>query len=144
MGLFSDKKDPGFGKQVPRETGSHLLLGAQDLNDRVQISKYPTTVCGARSTSWWVHMNLFWPLSRDGNLHGSDMSHATTASLNPSIRTPWRVGDAVISRGNAGWTTPKTENPCPYQNCSQRPPAEKTGRGSLLNRPSCPHGDPVG
>ena len=27
-----------------------------------------------------AHMNLFRQLSRDGNAHGSDMSHATTAS----------------------------------------------------------------
>ena len=40
----------------------------------------PTTGCGARATSLWVHRNLFWQLSRDGNLHGSGMSHATTAS----------------------------------------------------------------
>ena len=29
------------------------------------------------------------------------------------------------------------------QNCSQWPPAEKIGRGSLLNDPSCPSGDPI-
>ena len=29
-------------------------------------------------------------------------------------------------------------DPCQCRNCSQGPPAEKTGRGSLLNRPSCP------
>ena len=53
-------------------------------------------------------------LSRDGNLHGSDMSHAMTASPKPSFRTPWRVGDAVVSRGNAGWTTSKyTSLPMP-------------------------------
>ena len=37
-----------------------------------------------------------------------------------------------------GWTS------LPSQNCSQGPPAEKTGRGSLLNRPSCPPDDPIG
>ena len=47
------------------------------------------TGCGALSTSLWVHMNLFWQLSRDGNLHGSGMSHATTASPKPSFRAPW-------------------------------------------------------
>ena len=26
----------------------------------------------------------------------------------------------------------------PCENCSQGPPAKKTGRGPLLNRPSCP------
>ena len=45
------------------------------------LSTRPTT--GARSTSLWVHRNLFWQLSRDGNLHGSGMSHATTTSPKP-------------------------------------------------------------
>ena len=50
----------------------------------------PTTGCGARSASLWAHRNLFWPLPRDGNLHGSGRSHATTAYPKPSSRTPWR------------------------------------------------------
>ena len=33
---------------------------------------------------------------------------------------------------------------CSCKNCLQGPPAEKTGRGSLLNRPSCPPDDPIG
>ena len=103
-----------------------------------------TTGCGARSTPLWVHRNLFWQLSRDGNLHGSGMSHATTASPKPSFRAPWRVGDAVVGRENAGWTTSKSEHPCPCQSWPQGPPAEKTGRGSLLNRPSCSPYDQVG
>ena len=72
------------------------------------------------------------------NLHSSGMSHATTASPKPSFRAPWRVGDAVVGRGNAGWTRSKCWHPCPCQNCSQGPPVEKNWRGSLLNRPSCP------
>ena len=86
----------------------------------------------------WVHRNLFWQLSKDGILHGSGMSQFTTALPKPSFRAPWSVGDAVVGRGNAGWTTSKSGHPCPCQNWSQRPPAEKTGRWSLLNRPSCP------
>ena len=43
--------------------------------------------------------------SRDGNLHGSGVSHATTVSPTPSFRTAWWVGDAVVGNGNAGWTT---------------------------------------
>ena len=35
-------------------------------------------------------------------------------------------------------STLKSGHPCPCQDCSQQPPAEKTGRESLLNRPSCP------
>ena len=90
------------------------------------------TGCGAASTSLWVHGNLFRQLSRDGNLHGSGMSHAKTASPEPAYRAPWRVGDAVVGRGNAGRTGSKSGHPCPCQNCSQGPQAEKTGRGSLL------------
>ena len=79
----------------------------------------------ARSASLLVHMNLFWQQSRNGNLHGSGMLHTTTASLKPYFRTLWMVGDAVVGRGNAEWTTPKSGHPCPCQNCSQGPPAEK-------------------
>ena len=69
----SEKKDPGFQNHVQEETSPYLLLGAQD----------SVTGCSARSTSLWVHRHLFWQLSRDGNLHGSGMSHATTASPKP-------------------------------------------------------------
>ena len=88
----------------------------------------PTTGCGARSTCLWVHRNLFWQLSRDGNVRGSGMSHATTASPKPSFGASWRVDDAIVSRGNAGWTTSKSGHPCPGKNCLQGPSAEKTGR----------------
>ena len=87
-------------------------------------STRPMTECGARSTPLWVHRNLFWQLSRDGNLHGLGMSHATTTSPKPSFRVPWRVGDAVAGRGNVGWTTSKSGQPCPCQNWSEWPPAE--------------------
>ena len=49
-----------------------------------------------------------------------------------------------VSRGNAGLTTSKSGHPFPCQNCSQWPPAEKTGGGTLLNCPSCPSDDPIG
>ena len=56
----------------------------------------------------------------------------------PSFRTLWKLDDAVVGRGNAGWTQSKSGLPCPWQICSQGPPVEKTGRGSLLDRPSSP------
>ena len=92
----------------------------------LQTVHRPKTGCGARPTSLWVYRSLFWQLFRDGNLHGSGMSHATTASQKPSFRAPWRVDDAVVGRGNAGWTTSKSGR----QNCSQGPPVVRTGRGS--------------
>ena len=77
------------------------------------------------------------------------LSHATTASPKLSCMAPWRVGDAVVGRGNAGWTTSKSGHVCPCQNCSQGLLAEKTERGSLLNCPSCspsppPPNSPIG
>ena len=90
-----------------------------------------------KSTSLSVHRNLFWQLPWDGNLQGFGISRATTASPKPSFKALWRVGDAVVDRGTAGWTTSKNGNPCPWQNCS-RPPVGKTERESLLNRLSCP------
>ena len=108
-------------------------------------STRPTTACGARSSSLWVHRNLFWQLPGDGNLHGLGcMSNSTTASPKPSFRAPWKVGDTVVSRGNGGWTLSKSGHSCPCQNCSQWPLAEKTGRGSLLNRLFCLADDPIG
>ena len=107
-------------------------------------STKPTIGCRVRSTSLYGHRNLFWQLSRDGNLNCSDMSHSTTASPKPFFGEPWRVGNAVFGRGNAGWTTSKGGHPCPCRTCSQWPPAEKTGTGSLLNRHSWPPNDPIG
>ena len=63
------------------------------------------TGCGARSTfslcGFAGTSSGNWQLSRDGNWHGSGMSHATTACPKPSFRAPWRVEDAVVGRGNA-------------------------------------------
>ena len=60
-----------------------------------------------------------------------------------SFRAPWRMGNAAVSRGNAGWTTSKSGHSFPYQNCPQGHPAKKTRGGSRLNRSSCPPDDPV-
>ena len=51
-------------------------------------STRPTTWCGTRSTSLWILRNLFRQLSRDGNWHNS------------SSKPSFRVGDAVVGRGN--------------------------------------------
>ena len=37
-----------------------------------------------KSTSWWVHKNLLWQMSRNKNLNGLGVSCATTASPEPS------------------------------------------------------------
>ena len=102
-------------------------------------STRPMTGCGARPTffvgplepllatvKWWKSA---W--------FGCVTLHESFSKT--SFRAPWtwRVGSTVVDRGNAGWTASKSGHPCPCQNCSQGPPAEKNGRGSLLKRPSC-------
>ena len=69
--------------------------------------------------------------------------HTATASPKPSLRAPCKVGNAMVSRGKAAWTTSKSEHPCPHHNCSHWPPAEKTGKGSMLNCPSSLPNNPI-
>ena len=66
------------------------------------------------------HRNLFWQLSRDGNLRQPLRDHPG-----------WRRG-----RQRNCWMDNVKEwiYPYLYQSCSQCAPAEKTWRGSLLNR----------
>ena len=68
--------------------------------------------------------DLFWQLSRDGNLHGLACHTPCQPLPIPSSMAPWRMNDTVVTRGNAGWTTSKSGHPCPCQNHSQGPPAE--------------------
>ena len=91
-----------------------------------------TTGCAAGSASSWAHRNLSWQLSKDGNSHGSGMSHATSASPK-SFSVPRRVGHAAVGRGNAGWTALKSRRPSPCRSCSLR-----KDWASLQNRLSCP------
>ena len=64
-------------------------------------------------------------------------------SLSTSFMAPWRAGNATVGRRNDGWTTSKSGHPWLCQNCSRGPPVQKTGRGSLLNRPPCLLDDPI-
>ena len=118
------KKDPGFRYQVHDDTSPYLLLGAQDQRLGAEQDQLP---CWSAGTS-------------SGNCQETEtcISHATTASPKPSAGAPRSVGDAVVGGGHAGWTTSRSGHPCPRQNSSQRPPAENTGKWSLLNRRSCP------
>ena len=78
----------------------------------LNISKWaPTVAIMAESYLKPTASNIFWQLLRDGNLHGSGMSHTTTASPKPSFGASWWVGDSVIGRGNTGWTHQRVDIP---------------------------------
>ena len=53
---------------------------------------------------------------RNGNSHGSSMSRTKTASSNPFLTSFSGIGDIVVGRRNAGWTTSVSGRPCPCQN----------------------------
>ena len=67
------------------------------------------------------------------------MTRASTASPNCTkgqiggCATSWSAEEMLDGQHQ----TPKSGHPYPCQNCWQGHPAEKTGRGSLLNSPSC-------
>ena len=71
------------------------------------------------SRAWNPHQFYIWAQVLEACDNLKLLSHATTASPEPSIRAPWREDDAVVGRGNAWWTTAKSGHPCPCQNCSQ-------------------------
>ena len=127
--IFSAKRFQSFETKCLSKLLRISCLEQHKTNDWVwsKITR-PTTGCGARSTPLWVRRNLFWQPSRDGNSHASGMSRASTAKSIP----------------NAGWTTSKSGYHCSRQKYSQWPPTEKSGRGSLLNRPPRPTDNPVG
>ena len=119
---YSEKSIQMFETQMPEETSPHLLLGTQD--------QLP-----CRSTGTWR-------LSRGGNPRGWGTYRVTTASSpKPSFSAPWRVGDAVVGRGSAGWTTSKSGHPCPCRIFSRWLPAEKdwkriSDKSSVMSPPS--------
>ena len=102
----------------------------------------PTTGCGARSTSLGLvgPQEPFLATVKETETCVVRACHTPRQRLqnHPSRHLGGWAFNAVVGRGNAGWTTSKHRYPCPCKNCSQGPPAEKTGRGFLLNRPSCP------
>ena len=64
----------------------------------------------------------------------------------PRVRTV-EMNRNIVSRFTGTLAPAPTlfyRNICTWQNCLRGPSAEKTGRGSLLNRPSCSPDDPVG
>ena len=92
----------------------------QDFKTKCLKRKILRVSCLERKTNDWV-------LSKISFLEGPEvlllatvkrrklawfgMSHATTASSVSSFRAPWKMGDAVVGRGNAGWTISKIRVP---------------------------------
>ena len=72
--------------------------------------------------------------SFDGNLHGSGMSRATIACLEPTFRAPWRVGDAVVRQRKCWMDNIKEWTSLPMLELLNEK-KKKNGRGSQLDRP---------
>ena len=73
------------------------------------------------------------------------MWHATTASPKQLFRTPGRMGDTVVSRGKMlDGQHQKVDISAHTRIAHKGLLQKKTGRGSLLNRPSCSPDEPIG
>ena len=126
------QKDPGFRNQVPEENFlPHFLLGEQDQRLGEEQDQLP---CGPTGTSSGS--------CREMEMHMVRACHTPQQPLQTSFKPPWSVGKAMVGR-DVGWSTSKSGHPCPYQNCTRWPPAEKTEGGSLLNRASRPSDDSI-
>ena len=93
---------------------------------------FPVTLISFEGVSLWGQTSSPWRMA-----WFSGVSHATIASPKPSSGHLGGRATPLVGRGNAGWLTSISGHSGPGQICSQWPPAEKTGKASLLNRPSC-------
>ena len=74
------------------------------INFLVGLQKPLLATVKRRKLAWFGHVTCHDSLSKT-ILHGT-------------------VGDAVVGRGNAGWTTSKSGHSCPYQGLLQKRPVE--------------------
>ena len=124
------KKKKGFGLSKACARGNFSVSPTW--------STRPPTGCWAGSTSFWVHRNIFWQLSRDGNWHGSGMSQPF--HNHPSLHfggwaTPWSPEEMLDGQHQ------RVDSPAHARAAHEVLPQK---RRSLLNRRSCPPDDPVG
>ena len=91
----------------------------------------PPKLCGPFQAEW--HKMKTIPLSCSHLGIATDInSKSFPYPSSPRQPQPWSAEEMLDGQHQ------KNGHPCPYQHCSKGPPAEKTGRGSLLNRPSFP------
>ena len=105
----------------------------------------PRTGCVARSTSLLIHRNLFWQLSRDGNLHGSGMSHAMATFENHPSGHLWGWvmlwwAEEVLDGHNQRVKVPSHSRSA-YKGLQKV--GGGGGGGSLLSHPSCSPNYPI-
>ena len=134
--LENKKKDPGFRAKSLRK-----LL-------RISYSEHKTSDWVRDETDFLVDPQVplpanvkvrklawFWHVTRHDSFSISKAIHHLGQF--EGWATPWSAEEMLDGQSKSGL-------PCPCQNCLQWPSALKTGRGSLLNRLSCPPDDPVG
>ena len=126
------EKDPDLWNQVPEET-SHLLLGAQDQGLGAEQIQLPFGSTG--TSSGYCQETESCMLRACHTLQQPLQNHP---SGHPGVWvTPCRQRKCYMDNVKE-WTSPA------HARTARRASAEKTGRGSLRNRPSRPPDDPTG
>ena len=77
---------------MPEKTSTQPLLGAQDQQLDAEQDQLP---CGSTGTSSGNRL-------KTGPAWLGHITYAKTASPKSSFRALWKVGDAVVGKGNAG------------------------------------------
>ena len=101
------KKDRCFRNQVPEETSPHLLREAQDQRLGAEQDQLP---CGSTGTSSDNCQETETCMVRACYTPRQPLSKKKKKKT--SLRAPWRMGDAVVGRINAGRITSKSGHPC--------------------------------
>ena len=124
------EKNPGFRDQVPEETSPCLLLGAQDLRPgagkiNLLVGPWELFLVTVKRRK----LALFGHVTRQGSL--------SKTILQSYLEVGWRHGrqkkkKKMLDRQRQRVAAPAHARPA--HNSLPR----KTGRGSLLNRPTCP------
>ena len=108
---------------TPRK-GFRILLEAQDQQLCAEQDQFPCRPTGTSSGN-----------RQETETHKVQACHMSRQPLQTILQGTLKPRQHHGGRGNAEWTASKSGHPCPCQNCSQRPPAEKTGRGSEGSSP---------
>ena len=131
--MNNDAKPWGFGNQVPKETSPHLLFGARDQRLSAGQDQLP---CGSTGNPCDKCQEKETRMVRSCQLLRQPLQNYPTRHLGV-LATPWSAGK-MLDRQRQRMDIPVHARTAD----NAWAPAEKTGRGSLLSRLSCPPDDP--
>ena len=132
----SEKKYQGFRNKVPEETSPHPVLPTQDQRLDVEQDQLPSTSTGTSSGSRQeTETCMFW----ECHTHQQPLQNHLSGHFG-GWATPWSAEEMLDGHCQKVDILSMPEQ-LAIASCRKK---KKTGRESLLNRPSYSHIDPIG